>query len=115
MKKETTKLESPAVLLQHKINQFSQCQSNEIQILYNYLQTNIATASMVTAATGILQKNICRYKRELEKNDMLWEINLRPCKITGCIAAYLTTNRDLMPSASYKQLCLFSESEECNG
>jgi hypothetical protein len=86
---------------------------NETQIIFNYLQTNIATASMITATTGIVQKNICRYKRELEKMGLLWEMYNAPCKITGFEAAYLTTNHDLIPATSYRQLSLFSESEVC--
>ena len=110
MKKETTKPESPAVQLHHKFNQFSQYQCNETQILYDYLIKNIATASMVSAATRIVQKGICQYKRELEKSDLLWKVNLIYCKITGFKVAYLTAN----PSSSCTQLSLFSGSEGCN-
>ena len=40
---------------------------NQLQTIFQYLFENIATASMVSNATGIYQKNICRYKRDLEK------------------------------------------------
>jgi len=107
MKKETTKLESPAVQLHHKFNQFSQYQCNGTQIFYDYLIKNIATVSMFTAATRIVQKSICQYKRELEKSDLLWNVNLRSCKITGFKVAYLTANTDLIPPVNDIQLNIF--------
>jgi len=65
--------------------------------IFQYLKNNIATASMVTAATGISQKNICRYKRDLEKAGLLWEIEKKICKCTGFRAWYLTTNPEISP------------------
>ena len=67
------------------------------QTLFQYLQEHTATASMVSEATGIPQKNICRYKRDLEKAGLLWEVEKKPCKHTGYRAWYLTTNPDLAP------------------
>lgn len=87
--------------------------NNETQIIFDYLQDNIATATMATAATGIVQKNICRYKRELEKACLLCELYIAPCKITGFEAAYLTTNPFLFPATNNSQLSLFMESEVC--
>ena len=52
---------------------------------------------MVSAATGIPQKNICRYKRDLEKAGRLWEIEKKLCKQTGFKAWYLTTNPEQAP------------------
>ena len=68
------------------------CKLNEVQTIFHFLQHHVATASMVSAATGIKQKNICRYKRDLEKADMLWEIERKPCRITHFKAWYLTTD-----------------------
>jgi len=48
---------------------------------------------MVAAATGVPQKNICRYKRDLEKAGRLWEITKAACKLTGFKAWYLTTDK----------------------
>jgi hypothetical protein len=67
---------------------------NELQTIFAYLQTNIATASMVSDATGVSQKNICRYKRDLERSGQLWEIEKKVCKKTGFKAWYITTNPD---------------------
>lgn len=64
----------------------------QLQTIFHYLQEHIATASMIADATGIYQKNICRYKRDLQKADKLWEIEKKLCKKTGFRAWYLTTD-----------------------
>lgn len=81
--------------------------TDQLQTIFQYLTENIATASMVADATGIYQKNICRYKRDLEKAGRLWEIEKKPCKKTGFRAWYLTTNPDNTQKQSSKQLNLF--------
>ena len=70
---------------------------SQLKTIFQYLQNHIATASMVSAATGIPQKNICRYKRDLEKAGRLWEIEKKLCKKTGFKAWYLTTNPEQAP------------------
>lgn len=80
---------------------------NQLQTIFQYLFENIATASMVSNATGIYQKNICRYKRDLEKVGRLWEIEKTYCKQTGFKAWYLTTNPSNAPKNSITQLNLF--------
>lgn len=79
---------------------------NQLQTIFQFLLENIATASMVASATGIYQKNICRYKRDLEKAGRLWEIEKKPCKVTGFKAWYLTTDKTKAPNCS-PQLNLF--------
>jgi RNA processing factor Prp31 len=86
---------------QSKVNE----SNNQLQTIFSYLQKHITTASMVSVATGIPQKNICRYKRDLEKAGHLWEIEKKLCKQTGFNAWFLTTNPK---NASYgNQLDLF--------
>lgn len=68
---------------------------NQKEVLFQYLQKHIATASMVAEATGIPQKNICWYKRELQKAGRLWEIGKGTCKKTGAKASYLTVNNNI--------------------
>lgn len=80
---------------------------SQLQTIFHYLQEHIATASMVADATGIYQKNICRYKRDLEKAGRIWEIEKKPCKKTGFKAWYLTTNPDKAPKHLLTQLNLF--------
>lgn len=77
----------------------------QLKTIFQFLQKHVATASMVSAITGVPQKNICRYKRDLEKAGRLWEIEKKLCKKTGFMAWYLTTNPDNMPNDN--QLKLF--------
>ncbi len=79
---------------------------NQLQTIFQYLQNNIATASMVTDRTGIPQKCITRYKRDLEKAGRLWEVIKTHCKKTGHKAWYLTTDSTKAPITS-PQLNLF--------
>lgn len=80
---------------------------NEPQTIFQYLQEHDATVSMVSDATGICQRNICRYKRDLEKAGLLWEIEKKTCKKTGFKAWYLTTNPGHALIQSRIQLNLF--------
>ena len=78
---------------------------NELQAVYEYLQSNIATATMAAAALKIYRPSLCRRKRTLEKAGLLAEVKQGYCKITRCEAAYLTTNTAWFPINS--QLKLF--------
>mgnify|MGYP003662894463 CR=1 FL=1 len=78
---------------------------SQLKTIFHYLEKHTATASMLSAATGVPQKNICRYKRDLEKAGQLWEIEKKSCKHTGFKAWYVTTNPDRVPLNS--QLKLF--------
>jgi len=66
------------------------------ETIFRYLQNNVATASMISMATRISQKNICRYKRDLEKAGALWEVKKALCQVTGFKAWYVTTNIKLV-------------------
>lgn len=78
---------------------------NQLKTIFQYLKENTATASMVSDKTGIPQKNICRFKRDLELSGRLWEVEKRYCKKTGFRAWYLTTDPEKAPSNN--QLNLF--------
>lgn len=67
--------------------------------IFHYLQNHTATASMVSKATGIPQKNICRFKRDLEQRGLLFEVERKLCKLTGFKAWYLTTNPKSNPKS----------------
>lgn len=69
---------------------------NEKKQFFNYLQKNTATASMAADALNIPQKNITRYKRQLEKVGKLKEVCKTICRKTKRRAAYLTTNSNLL-------------------
>lgn len=79
--------------------------STQLKTIFNYLQNHIATASMVTDATGIPQKCITRYKRDLEKQGLLAEVKKGYCKITNHWAWYITTNKNHFPQSN--QLKMF--------
>ena len=87
----------------NKVNQHPK--DNELKAVYDYLQTNIATATMVSTALNIYRPNLCRRKRALEKSGLLVEVKKGYCKVTRCKAAWLTTNPALFPINS--QLNLF--------
>lgn len=69
----------------------------QLGIIFEYLQKHVATASMVSEATGIPQKNFCRYKRDLERSGLLAQVNRSACKLTGFPAWYLTTDKTKFP------------------
>jgi len=64
--------------------------TTQLSAVVKYLKSNVATASMISEATGIPQKNICRYKRLLQKQGLIREVARDVCEITGCHAWYLT-------------------------
>lgn len=78
----------------------SQCKDNiyktsatQLQTIFEYLSSRIETATMVSIATGIPQKSICRYKRDLEKRGLLTEIEKKLCKVTKFKAWHITTDK----------------------
>jgi len=80
-------------------------QTTQLQQFYDYLLTNICTASMVADETGLSHKNICRYKRMLEKAGLLWQVEKKFCKKTKHLAWWITTNPNYKPFSN--QLTLF--------
>lgn len=72
----------------------------QYKIVFHYLKNNTATASMVSAATGVPQKNICRFKRDLEQLGQLWEVRRGFCEVTGFRAWYLTTDPNKAPKTN---------------
>ncbi|MCK9410928.1 MAG: hypothetical protein M0Q53_01420 [Prolixibacteraceae bacterium] len=107
------KLEKPTVYGCVSSNSLPKRQSNDsqntsqLQTIFQYLSGVSATASMVSDATGVPQKNLCRYKRNLEKAGSLWEVEKKICKKTGFKAWYLTTNPANAPKSYSTQLTLF--------
>jgi hypothetical protein len=73
---------------------------NQEKTIFHYLQNHTATASMVSKETGIPQKNICRYKRDLQQAGLLCEVRKGYCELTKFRAWYLTTNPDLFPKSN---------------
>jgi hypothetical protein len=67
----------------------------QLQQLHEFLKIHLVTASMASAITGISQKNICRYKRRLEKEGLLTEVFKGKCLQTGRMAWYVTCRLQL--------------------
>lgn len=86
---KTTSLQSHT---QHKRHMQNSTRPTQLHTIFEYLFNHVATVSMVSAATGVSQKNICRYKRDLEKSGQLWETVRTYCQKTGHKAWYITTN-----------------------
>jgi hypothetical protein len=80
----------------------------QIEIIFKYLNSRIATATMVSVATGIPQKCITRHKRKLELRGSLQETVYKPCKVTGHYAWYLTTDESRFTEITDNQLNLFN-------
>jgi len=93
---------APNQTMYGKCNQYS----SQLQTVLFFLKDNIATASMIANATGVPQKNICRYKRDLEQSGQLWELRKSKCQDTGFKAWYLTTDPSKAPQLPH-QLRLF--------
>lgn len=79
----------------------------QLKTILLYLRDHIATASMVAQETQVPQKNITRYKRDLEKAGLLAEVKKAPCELTKFPAHYLTCNPNLFPAKN--QLTMFSD------
>lgn len=97
---------SPQTPLSNSGKNEDKTRQNQLQTIFQYLQKHVATASSVAKETGIPQKNICRYKRDMEKAGHLWEVKKDRCRITGFKAWYLTTDPRKAPQNS-TQLTLF--------
>ena len=93
----TKKINTPKYLQPHIEDKEKQTQ---LQTIFSFLENNIATTSMVAEATGIKRRNICRYKRDLEKKGVLWETEKKPCLISGHKAWYICTNQNLIGKKS---------------
>jgi len=79
--------------------------TTQLKTIFRYLKNHIATATMVSNATGVPRPNITRYKRDLEKQGMLAEVTKKYCEITNHLAWYLTTDPELFPKSN--QLKMF--------
>ena len=112
MKKSETDIAPNLSSLDHESSKINQYGSNETAVYYEYLQKHVVTNSMASEAISIPQKNLCRYKAELQKANLLWEVDYRPCRLTGFKAQYLTTNPNLIPAINNRQLSLFEMEDD---
>lgn len=84
-------------LINNSVQSKYKANDTQVETIFNYLKHHTATASMVAAATGISQRFITRYKRDLEQQGLLREVKKDTCEHTGYKAYYLTTNPNLFP------------------
>ncbi len=74
---------------------------------FEFLKEKPVSCSMAEAETGIHQKCLTRYKRQLESANRLWVAFEAKCKITGRLVQYITTNPEFNPSNN--QLNIFDD------
>ena len=77
---------------------------SQIKTIFNYLSNHVATASMVAEATKIPQKNITRYKRDLEHAGKLVELRKANCEVTRHKAWYITCDSSKFPVPSQLEI-----------
>lgn len=107
MKKEQPHSPGTTLITQYK----DTSHQTQLKTIFAFWQNNIATASMVSNATGIPQKCITRYKRDLENKGLLWEIEKKDCLFTGYKAWYITCDPSKAPKKEF-QLNLFGNGGE---
>jgi len=79
--------------------------SKQIKSIFHFLKRHTSTSSMAVSLTGVAQKRITRYKRDLEKDWLLAELWKVPYQETGFKAYCLTTNPEKFPKSN--QLKIF--------
>lgn len=78
---------------------------NELKAVYEYLQNNIASATIVATALNIYRPNLSLRKRKLEISGLLVVVTKGYCKLTKRWVQFFTTNPAWMSINS--QLKLF--------
>lgn len=68
---------------------------NEAKLFYQFLKQKPCTCSEVAEALKIKQKNLTRYKRQLQKKQQLAVLNSVRCPITGFMAQLISTDEKL--------------------
>ena len=70
------------------------------------------TAMMASVELGIERANLTRYKRDLERRGILKEVHIAKCEITQELAAYLSTNPEIIEDATRGQKLVDSALKE---
>jgi hypothetical protein len=77
----------------YKDSQFN----NQFQAVYSAFFDAPKSMLEVAVQTKIFRANICRFVRSLRKNDKIFLVEKRRCKITGQIVGAYSTNPELKP------------------
>lgn len=83
------------------------CKDSYLDIVYSSLLEFPKTMKMVEVETGIDRAYICWIVSRLRKENRVEVYVNRPCKVTRCIAGYLTTNKTLFRKKNLNQYSLF--------
>ncbi len=67
---------------------------NNIQRILQYLSDKTATVAMIKKATGIRVRMVKHYLNELQKAEVLWRVDYKPCRESGAMDHYFTSNPD---------------------
>jgi hypothetical protein len=92
---------------------FDKNKDTKIKLFQQYLSLNICTIAIASKALNISEKNLCQYKRLLEKQGLLYKVYHGICKETGFRAYYITTNAKLKSECLTK--LLNNSRNECYG
>ena len=71
---------------------------SQLKAVYNELKKKPQTMLEVSANTGILRANICRYIRTLKKRKQVAVTKVDKCRLSKHKAQYLTTDKTLFPA-----------------
>lgn len=83
-------------LLQKLIAMENEYFQNQKKLFFEYLIKHTVTCSMASKALNIPQKNLTRYKRQLENAGKLKACFKSICRVTNHRAEYLTTNPEII-------------------
>ncbi len=89
---------NPRAHNKYKANNLKGYFDSQMEVFTHYLTEHTATCAMVSAETGIPEKNLTRYKKELEDKGLLRVLFVATCKHTRFKAGYLTTNPEIIQS-----------------
>lgn len=80
-----------------------QKKSDEMTAFYHYLNDKVTSCTDAAVMLNIPQKNLTRYKRELEKVGKLQVVKMQRCPHTGRWVQHITTDpKKFSPSSQYQ-------------
>jgi hypothetical protein len=81
------------------------CKKDQLKAVFQSFFDSPKTMKEADKDCGVMRENICRYVGTFRKNNQIWVLRNRRCKVTGWYASELTTNPKLAPTD--KPLTLF--------
>lgn len=71
----------------------------------NHLMHNTVSCTMASKRLRLPQKNLCRLKAKLSERGLLVVVKLAPCKHTGRMVQYLSTNPEIISKVNKEGGC----------